>query len=79
MDLLKAFASGGLSVLYIILPVIILMAVEIGCIVVFSSIFEKLLPNKIYKSLLVCVALVIFYIWAVPMDLGFLNFFRAMF
>ncbi|MFE3576850.1 hypothetical protein [Lysinibacillus sp. NPDC059133] len=79
MDLLKAFASGGLSVLFIILPVIILMVVEIGCIVVFSLIFEKLLPNKIYKYLLVCVALVGFYIWAMPMNLGYYEFFRAMF
>lgn len=79
MDILKDFALGGLSVLFSVLPVIKLMVVEIGCIVVFSSIFEKLLPDKIYKSLLVCVALVGFYIWAVPMNLGFSRFFRAMF
>jgi len=79
MDLLKVFASGGLSVLLIILPVLILMIVEIGCIVIFSSIFEKILPKKIYKFLLVCVALVGFYIWTVPMNMGYAKFFRAMF
>ncbi|WP_025116247.1 hypothetical protein [Lysinibacillus fusiformis] len=79
MELLKAFAFGVLNVLSIILPIIMLMVVIIGCIVVFASIFEKLLPKLIYKSLLVCVALVGFYIWAEPMNMGFYEFFRAMF
>ncbi|WP_155590969.1 hypothetical protein [Lysinibacillus cavernae] len=79
MNLLTTFLSGGLSVLFIILPVMLLMAVEIGCIIIFSSIFEKLLPHKIYKSLLVCVALAAFYIWAVPMNMGYSEFFRATF
>lgn len=79
MDMLSSLINGGLSVFYIILPVIMLMLVVIGCIVVFASIFEKLLPKKIYKSLLICVTLLGFYIWAIPMDMGFYGFFRAIF
>lgn len=79
MEFLKAFAFGGLSVLSIMLPVLMLMVVVIGCIVIFSSFFKKLLPKIIYKPLLVCVVLVGFYIWAVPMDMGFREFFRAIF
>lgn len=79
MEILSGLLNGGLSVLYIALPVILLMVVQFGCIFVFSLIFVKLLPIKIYRFLLGCVALVAFYIWAVPMNLGFHEFFRSMF
>ncbi|MEG0439167.1 hypothetical protein [Solibacillus cecembensis] len=79
MDILLGLLNGGLSVIITILPVLVLMVVQFGCIFVFSLIFVKLLPIKIYRSLLVCVALVAFYIWAVPMNLGFHEFFRSMF
>jgi len=64
---------------YFIGPFILLLIIPFLCTGLYAAIFSNILPNSIYKFLLGPVALLGFYIWAVPMKMGFYEFFRATF
>lgn len=63
---------------YLIFPMLILL---LTCIVVGGIYFAlfRWLPKKLYNSLTGLVALAAIYIWAVPLKLGFYEFFRSTF
>ncbi|MGN7403074.1 hypothetical protein ACTHO0_24775 [Cytobacillus praedii] len=56
-------------------PLIILIMTMLGTAVIYSILF-KWLPKKLYNLFLGPAALVGFYIWAFPMNLGFHEFFK---
>jgi len=47
------------------------------CLEIYRISLGKVLPTKVYKLLLGPIALLGFFIWAIPMDMGFYEFFRA--
>lgn len=69
--------SLGESLLYFVLPMFLLSFVMIACLGIYSSIFRNILPSKIHNFFLGPVALLGFYIWAIPMNMGFYEFFRS--
>jgi len=50
----------------------------IGCAVIYKILLSSILPKKVYNFLLGPIALLGFFIWAIPMNMGFYEFFRAM-
>ncbi|MFJ7662414.1 hypothetical protein ACIQXW_08440 [Lysinibacillus sp. NPDC097162] len=71
--------SLGTSLWNFIPPMILLVVAMSACMGIYVVLFKKVLPRKIYNFFLGPVALIGFYIWAVPMNIGFYEFFRAMF
>lgn len=71
--------SLGESLLYFVIPMFLLSFVMIACLGIYSTIFRNILPSKIHNFFLVPVALLGFYIWASPMNMGFYNYFRSFF
>ena len=69
----------GADLLYFIPPLIFLIVVPLICALIYAGIFHRILPAKIYNFFLGPSVLVGFYIWAVPMKIGFYEFFRAAF
>jgi len=45
--------------------------------VIYKILLGKILPTKIYNFFLGPIALLGFFIWAIPMKMGFYEFFRA--
>ncbi|MEY2372934.1 hypothetical protein [Lysinibacillus capsici] len=78
MDIFTDISSGG-SLLFFIPPLILLPVVMIGCAVIYKILLSSILPKKVYNFLLGPIALLGFFIWAIPMNMGFYEFFRAMF
>lgn len=78
MDIFTDISSGG-SLLFFIPPLILLPVVMIGCAVNYKILLSSILPKKVYNFLLSPIALLGFFIWAIPMNMGFYEFFRAMF
>ena len=78
MDIFSWFPIG-VRLLYFIPSMILLIVVPFACVGLYAAIFSKILPYKIYKSLLFPIALLGFFIWAIPMNMGFYEFFRGMF
>ena len=76
MDIFTDISSGG-SLLFFIPPLILLPVVMIGCAVIYKILLGKILPTKIYNFFLGPIALLGFFIWAIPMNMGFYEFFRA--
>jgi len=76
MDIFTDISSGG-SLLFFIPPLILLPVVMIGCAVIYKILLGKILPTKIYNFFLGPIALLGFFIWAIPMKMGFYEFFRA--
>ncbi|TQR28456.1 hypothetical protein C7Y47_21725 [Lysinibacillus sphaericus] len=58
-------------------PILLLPAIMVVCVAIYKTLLGKILPIKIYNLLLVPIALLGFFIWAIPMDMGFFEFFRA--
>jgi len=77
MDIFTDISSGG-SLLFFIPPLILLPVVMIGCAVIYKILLDSILPKKVYNFLLGPIALLGFFIWAIPMNMGFYEFFRAM-
>ncbi|WP_025116375.1 hypothetical protein [Lysinibacillus fusiformis] len=74
MDILTGLSLGG-SLLYFIPPMLLLPVVMIGCAVIYKVLLGNILPKKIYNFLLGPIALLGFFIWAIPMKMGFYEFF----
>lgn len=64
---------------YFIPPLLLMLIVPTIFVFIYSAIFRKILPTKIFNFFISPVVLLGFYIWAVPMKIGFYEFFRAMF
>lgn len=69
--------SLGANLKYFIPPFLLLLLVPGTCAGIYTIIFKRVLPDSIYKYLLGPVALLGIYIWAVPMNTGFYEFFRS--
>ncbi len=78
MDIFTGLSLGG-SLLYFIPPMLLLPILMIGGAVIYKILLGNILPKKIYNFLLGPIALLGFFIWAIPMNMGFYEFFRAMF
>ncbi len=78
MDIFTDISSAG-SLWFFIPPLILLPVVMIGCAIIYKILLGKILPTKIYNFLLGPIALLGFFIWAIPMNMGFYEFFRAIF
>ncbi|MEQ6853276.1 hypothetical protein AAHH17_02270 [Lysinibacillus capsici] len=65
------------SLWFFIPPIILLPVVMIGCAMIYKILLGNILPTKIYKFFLGPIALLGFFIWAIPMNMGFYEFFRA--
>ena len=78
MDIFTGLSLGE-SLLYFIPPMLLLPIVMIGCAVIYKILLGNILPKKIYNFLLGPIALLGFFIWAIPMNMGFYEFFREMF
>ncbi|WP_339279937.1 hypothetical protein [Lysinibacillus sp. FSL P2-0066] len=76
MDIFTEILSAG-SLWFFILPMILLLVVMIGCAMIYKILLGNILPTKIYNFLLGPIALLGFFIWAIPMNMGFYEFFRA--
>lgn len=76
MDIFTDISSAG-SLWFFIPPMILLPVVMIGCAVIYKILLGKILPTKIYNFFLGPIALLGFFIWAIPMNMGFYEFFRA--
>lgn len=74
MDIFTDISSG---LWFFIPPMILLPVVMIGCAVIYKILLGKILPTKIYNFFLGPIALLGFFIWAIPMNMGFYEFFRA--
>ena len=77
MDIFTGLSLGE-SLLYFIPPMLLLPIVMIGCAVIYKILLGNILPKKIYNFLLGPITLLGFFIWAIPMNMGFYEFFRAM-
>ncbi len=73
MDIFSDISLGG-SLLFFIPPMILLLIV---CVAIYKTLFGKILPTKIYNFFIGPIALLGFLIWAIPMNMGFYEFFRA--
>lgn len=78
MDIFSWFPIG-VRLLYFIPSMILLIVVPFICVGMYAVIFSKILPYKIYKCLLFPIAPLGFLIWAIPMNMGFYDFFRGIF
>ena len=78
MDIFTGLSLGE-SLLYFIPPLLLLPVVMIGCAVIYKILLGNVLPKKIYNFLLGPITLLGFFIWAIPMNMGFYELFRAMF
>ncbi|WP_445478007.1 hypothetical protein ACULLL_16735 [Lysinibacillus irui] len=78
MDIFTDISSAG-SLWFFIPPLILLPVVMTGCAMIYKILLGNILPTKIYKFFLGPIALLGFFIWAIPMNMGFYEFFRAMF
>ena len=57
-------------------PIIILFITMFGICFLYAIVFRRLLPKQIYNFLIGPVALFGAYIWAIPMNLGFHEYFK---
>lgn len=71
--------SIGADLLYFIPPMLLLPVVMVLCVALYRILFVKLLPNKIFNFFIGPIALIGFIIWAIPMNIGFYEFFRSIF
>lgn len=69
------FEGVELNLMQFFWPLIILIITMVGTTFIYSLLF-KWLPKAIYKYLLGPAALIGFYIWLVPMNLGFYELFK---
>lgn len=76
MDIFSGISLSG-SLLFLIPPLIILLVVMVVCVAIYKKLFRKILPTKIYNFFIAPIALLGFFIWAIPMNMGFYEFFRA--
>ena len=76
MAIFSGLSLGG-SLLYFIPPILLLPVVMVVCALVYKIIFKNILPTKIYNVFIGPVTLLGFFIWAIPMNMGFYEFFRA--
>jgi hypothetical protein len=72
---LNVFEDVELNTVQFIGPLIVLIVTIIGMAIVYRLLFNWL-PKKLFNFLLGPVALFGFYIWLIPMDLGFYELFK---
>jgi len=78
MDISTGLSLGG-SLPYFIPPMLLLPVVMIVCAVTYKILLDNILLTKFYNFFLCSITLLSFFIWAIPMNMGFYEFFRAMF
>lgn len=78
MDIFSWLAKGT-GLLYFLPSMMVLLVVIVVCVRIYVLLFVKTLSPKVFKTLLVPVVLLGFIIWAIPMNMGFYDFFRAKF
>lgn len=76
MDIFSGISIGA-GLLYFIPPMLLLPLVMVVCVVIYKILFGKILPTKIYNFFIGPVALLGFFVWAIPMNMGYYEFFRA--
>ncbi|MFF2176005.1 hypothetical protein ACFVT8_06020 [Lysinibacillus sp. NPDC058147] len=76
MDIFSSLSLDG-SLLYFIPPMLLLPIVMVVCVAIYRAILGRILPTRVYNLLLGPIALLGFFIWAIPMKMGFYEFFRA--
>jgi len=76
MDIFSGISLGG-SLLFFIPPMILLPVVMVVCVAIYKNLFGKILSTKIYNFFIGPIALLGFFVWAIPMNMGFYEFFRA--
>ncbi len=74
-----SWLSTGTDLLYFLPSMILLIVVIVVCVGIYVVIFIKILSPNLFKFFLIPVALIGFFIWIIPMDMGFHEFFRTMF
>lgn len=78
MDIFSWLAKGT-GLLYFLPSMMVLLVVIVVCVRIYVLLFVKTLSPKVFKTLLVPVVLLGFIIWAIPMNMGFYDFFRTKF
>ncbi|MGC7931265.1 hypothetical protein ACP3VS_21925 [Lysinibacillus sp. VIII_CA] len=76
MDIFTDISGSG-SLWFFIPTMILLPVVMIGCAIIYKILLGSILPKKVYNFFLGPIALLGFFIWAIPMNMGFYEFFRA--
>ncbi|GLC88932.1 hypothetical protein LYSBPC_20590 [Lysinibacillus piscis] len=76
MDIFSSISIRG-GLLHIIPPMLLLPIIMVTCVVIYKILLGKILPTKIYNFFIGPVALLGFFVWAIPMNMGFYEFFRA--
>ncbi|HWI49610.1 MAG TPA: hypothetical protein VNU45_15445 [Rummeliibacillus sp.] len=71
------WSSKGIDLLYFLPSLILLIVVMVACVGIYVVIFIKRLSPNLFKFFLIPIALLGLLIWAIPMDMGFYEFFRA--
>lgn len=56
---------------------LILLIVPTIFVIIYTILFRRILPSKLFDFLIGPIVLLGFYVWAVPMEIGFYEFFRA--
>lgn len=76
------FSDGlelGTELYYFIPPLLLLIIVPIICATFYALLFKKILPVKLFNFFVGPIVLLGLYIWAIPMKIGFYEFFRSFF
>lgn len=76
MDLWSSISIGS-DLWYFIPPMLLLPTVMFLCVWIYKILLDKVLPTKLYNFFIGPVVLIGFFIWAIPMNVGFYEFFRA--
>lgn len=58
-------------------PILLLLVVPTVFAIIYAILFRKILPTKLFNFFIKPVVILGLYVWAVPMELGFFEFFRA--
>lgn len=74
-----SWLSNGTSLLYFLPSMILLIVVSLVCVRIYVVICLKTLSPKLFKIFLIPVVLLGFIFWALPLNMGFYEFFRAFF
>ncbi|MCM3390442.1 hypothetical protein LG296_20605 (plasmid) [Ureibacillus chungkukjangi] len=64
---------------YFIPSLLLLLLVPTIFAIIYAILFRRILPPKIFNFFIVPVVIIGFYVWAVPMEIGFHEYFRATF
>ena len=76
MDIFS-WLKKGTDLLYFLPSMILLIVVMVACVGFYVIIFIKIFSPKLFAFFLILVVLFGFFIWAIPMGMGFYEFFRT--